>query len=137
MRYCRQGSLPHSQLLETAQREAPVRTFVVELGTGVDLHGKDATSAAIKAVRNAFAHVSLPGLRAVAGLDDIDVMRVEVRLGVPPGVEPVDAERVAAAFPHGQATVSSEPGGLLAPGGNDRSGDQILMVNAAIYVRVP
>jgi uncharacterized protein (TIGR02058 family) len=114
-----------------------MRTFVVELGTGVDLHGKDTTAAAIKAVRNAFAHVSLPGLRLVVGLTDLSVLAIEVRLGLPPGCPPLDPEQVAAQFPFGQVQVTAEPGGLLAPGGNANPDDHILMVNAAIYVRVP
>ena len=114
-----------------------MRTFVVELGTGVDLHGRDATAASIKAVRDAFAHVSLPGLRAVAGLTDLSVMEVEVRLGVPDEVGPVDTERVAAAFPHGRARVSVQPGGMVAPGGGADPNDVIVMVNAVMYVRVP
>jgi uncharacterized protein (TIGR02058 family) len=113
-----------------------MRTFVVELGTGVDLHGKDASAAAVKAVRDAFAHVSLPGLRQVAGLTDLSSLMVEVRLGVPNGVAAVDTERVAAAFPHGQVAVTVEPGGLLAPGGGADPNDQIVVVNAVIYVRV-
>ena len=113
-----------------------MRTFIVELGTGVDLHGKDTTSAASKAIRNAFAHVSLPGLRTVAGVSDSSKVEVEVRLGVPAGAAPVDVERVAAQFPMGQVRVSIEPGGLLAPGGGADPQDLILMVNAAIYVRV-
>jgi uncharacterized protein (TIGR02058 family) len=112
-----------------------MRTFIVELGTGVDLHGRDLTAAAIKAVRDAFAHVSLPGLRAVAGLTDLSVIEIEVRLGAPYG--PIDTDRVAAAFPHGRASVSVQPGGLVAPGGGTNPSDVIVMVNAAIYVRVP
>jgi uncharacterized protein (TIGR02058 family) len=114
-----------------------MRIFVVELGTGVDLHGRDVTAAAIKAVRNAFQHVSLPGLRAVAGLTDLSGMEVEVRLGVPPDVGTIDTSAVAAAFPYGHATVSVEPGGLVAPGGGADPNDVLVMVNAAIYVRVP
>src|SRR5262245_43447707 len=113
-----------------------MRTFVVELGTGVDLHGGDATSAAIKAVRNCFAHVSLPGLRQVAGLSDLSQMRVEVVLGVPDGAGPVDREKVAAVFPHGQAEVQVQSGGLRAPGGGGNPEDPITIVNAILYVRV-
>src|SRR5689334_11567856 len=94
-----------------------MRIFVVELGTGVDLHGRDVTAAAVKAVRNTFQHVSLPGLRAVAGLTDLSEMQIEVRLGVPPDVGTVDLKAVAAAFPYGRATVSVQPGGLVTPGG--------------------
>ena len=114
-----------------------MRTFIVELGTGADLHGRDATRAAIKAVKNAFNHVSLPGLRAVAGLSDLSQMEVELRLGVPPGLEPVDTDVVAAAFPHGRVRVEVGPGGLEAPGGGPDPNDTIVVVNAVIYVRVP
>jgi uncharacterized protein (TIGR02058 family) len=113
-----------------------MRTFVVELGTGVDLHGRDATAAAIKAVKNVFNHVSLPGLRQVAGLTDLSQMEVEVRLGVPSGLT-VDTQVVAAAFPHGRPRVKVEPGGLEAPGGGPNPEDSIVIVNAVIYVRVP
>ena len=51
-----------------------MRTFVIELGTGVDLHGQDPTRAAVKAVRDAFAHVSLPGLRQVAEIQDLGTL---------------------------------------------------------------
>jgi uncharacterized protein (TIGR02058 family) len=114
-----------------------MRTFVVELGTGVDLHGRDATAAAVKAVKNAFAHVSLPGLRAVVGLTDLSVVEIEVRLGCPPETGPIDTTQVAALFPFGRPRIAVEPGGLLAPGGFADAEDQILLVNAAIYVRVP
>ena len=114
-----------------------VRTFVVELGTGVDLHGRDTTAAAIKAVKDAFAHVSLAGLHAVAGLKDLSTVEIEVRLGVPQHTSPVETGRVAAVFPFGSVRVSIEPGGLLTPGGGADPTDQILMVNAAIYVRLP
>ncbi len=118
-----------------------MRTFVIELGTGVDLHGQDATAAAIKAVRDAFAHVSLPGLRAVAGVEDLGRVAIEVTVGAPPEAGPVDATRVATQFPFGQIMVQVVPGGLMVPGDafrpefGDRS-DHIVMVNAAIRVQV-
>jgi uncharacterized protein (TIGR02058 family) len=113
-----------------------MRTFVVELGTGVDLHGRDVTAAAVKAVRNAFQHVSLPGLRAVVGLTDLSKVEIEVRLGAPAGVDTLDPSAVAAIFPFGRARVSVEPGGLVVPGGGADPNDVLVMVNAAIYVRV-
>lgn len=112
-----------------------MRTFVVELGTGVDLHGGDATTAATRAVRDCFNHVSLPGLYSVAGLTDANAMQIEVILGVPDGLE-VDTAKVAEAFPYGTADVRAEVGGLKVPGGG-RPGDFITMVNAALVVRVP
>ena len=67
-----------------------MRTFVVELGTGTDLHGQDGTKAAARAVRDAFAHVSLPGLRAVAGVADLATVAIDVTIGAPPEAGPVD-----------------------------------------------
>ncbi|MCC7363799.1 MAG: Lin0512 family protein [Dehalococcoidia bacterium] len=113
-----------------------MRTFIVELGTGADLHGGDATTAALRAVQDCFNHVSLPGLFSVAGLKDPNEMEVEVILGVPAGVPPVDLNKVAANFPFGRVSVSVQDGGLSAPGGG-REDDTITMVNAAVYVRVP
>jgi uncharacterized protein (TIGR02058 family) len=114
-----------------------MRTFVVELGTGVDLHGENATTAAVRAVQDCFNHLSLPGLRAVAGLEDPNQMEVEAVLGVPDGLVPVDTEQVAAAFPYGRVEVKVQPGGLRVPGGGARDNDFIVVVNAALFVRVP
>jgi uncharacterized protein (TIGR02058 family) len=118
-----------------------MRTFVVELGTGVDLHGQDGTKAAVRAVRDAFAHVSLPGLRAVAGVTDLTKVLIDVTLGAPPEAGPLDVAQVQAQFPFGQVSVTVQPGGLIVPGEafrpeyGDRV-DAIVMVNAAIFVRV-
>lgn len=113
-----------------------MRTFVIELGTGADLHGGDATTAAIRAVKDCFNHVSLPGLFEVAGLADPDQMEIEVVLGVPDGLEPVDTPRVVAAFPIGKASIRVQPGGLRVVGGTNPD-DFITVVNAALIVRVP
>ena len=110
-----------------------MRHFVTEMGTGVDLHGKDGTKAALRAVRNAFQHVSLPGIRQVAGVTDMSQMMVEVILGVPSAADPVDGEQVKAYFPYGTVSVKVQRGGLMTPG----EGDPIIMVNAMIFVRVP
>ena len=110
-----------------------MRHFVTEMGTGVDLHGKDGTKASLRAVRNAFQHVSLPGIRQVAGVTDMKQMMVEVILGVPSAADAVDVEQVKAYFPYGTVSVSVQQGGLMTPGAED----PIIMVNAMIFVRVP
>ena len=38
------------------------RRYLVEIGTGVDLHGEDATKAAQRAVKDAISHSSMIGL---------------------------------------------------------------------------
>lgn len=119
-----------------------MRTFVVELGSGVDLHGQDPTKAAVRAVRDAFAHVSLPGLRAVACVTDLAAVTIDVTIGAPPEAGEVDRAAVAAQFPFGAVNVTVQPGGLMVPGEayrpeyGDRV-DAIVMANAAIVVRVP
>jgi uncharacterized protein (TIGR02058 family) len=110
-----------------------MRLFVVEMGTGVDLHGQDGTKASVRAVRNAFQHVSLPGIRQVAGVTDMLEMAVEVVLGVPAEASPVDVEEVKAQFPYGTVSVTVKTGGLIV---TDQP-DPIIMVNALIFVRVP
>jgi len=110
-----------------------MRHFVTEMGTGVDLHGKDGTKAALRAVRNAFQHVSLPGIRQVAGVTDMKEMQVEVILGVPAEASAVDVEEVKAQFPYGTVSVSVNTGGLIV---TDQE-DPIIMVNAMVFVRVP
>jgi uncharacterized protein (TIGR02058 family) len=110
-----------------------MRNFVIEMGTGVDLHGQDGTKAAVRAVRSIFNHVSLPGIRQVAGVKDMSEMAVELVLGVPEGVGPVDVEEVKQQFPYGVVTVKVQPGGLIV---TDQE-DPIIMVNAMVFVRVP
>lgn len=122
--------------------EASVRTFVVELGTGTDLHGQDPTKAAVRAVRDAFAHVSLPGLRAVAGVADLATVAVDVTIGAPPQAGRVDESAIRDQFPFGRVSVTVEPGGLMVPGDAFRpefgdTVDAIVMANAAIFIRVP
>jgi uncharacterized protein (TIGR02058 family) len=110
-----------------------MRLFVVEMGTGVDLHGQDGTKAAVRAVRNVFQHTSLPGIRQVAGVTDMKEMAVEVILGVPSEAGEVDVEEVKAQFPYGVVTVKVQTGGLIV---TDQE-DPIIMVNAMVFVRVP
>lgn len=119
-----------------------MRTFVVELGTGVDLHGQDGTKAAVRAVRNAFQHVSLPGLRQVAGVEDMSTVQVDVFIGVPTEAGAVDVDQVKAQFPIGTVNVMVQAGGLMPVGEAFRPEfgdkvDAIVMANAAIFVRVP
>ncbi len=118
-----------------------LKPFAIEMGLGVDLHGQDPTRAALKAVKNAVEHVSLPGMRRVAGITDLDnQVRVEVLLGVPePFLGRVDLERVKEALPFGQRIVKAVPGGLLTTSGiavpsMGDSSEEAVAVVAAITV---
>eukprot|EP00977_Amphora_coffeiformis_P029091 scaffold38670_cov168-Amphora_coffeaeformis.AAC.1 len=92
----------------------PPNLFFVQLGFGVDQHGKeDATKAAIRAVRNAIEFNSIPGVIShIPG--GRAKMLIHVKLGVPSlsskterDVDvsiplPIDALQVAKVFPYGQ-----------------------------------
>ena len=86
---------------------------VHEFGMGVDVHGRDATKAACRAVSDAIRHSSLPLFQEVR--ERGGKMLVDVTVGVPdPGS--VDVERVRKELPHGEVTVTPVAGGLRVPG---------------------
>jgi len=104
---------------------------ILEMGAGTDLHGRDYTKAAVRAVRDALQHSSLTFLRTL-GVDP-GSMRVDVTIGVQ-RPEQVDPEQVKAAFPHGEVRVRVVPGGLDVP---DAEHDDVAVIaGAAIEVRV-
>jgi uncharacterized protein (TIGR02058 family) len=105
----------------------------------VDLHGQDATKAAVRAVRDAIGRNSMPGLRAVLPGRDLANMRVRVTLGSPATAGNIDAEAVKAVLPYGSAEVRVVPGGLLAKSGvllPDKGDvtDDMIIVNAVVEV---
>jgi uncharacterized protein (TIGR02058 family) len=112
----------------------------IELGMGADLHGQDVTKAAVRAVRNAIQHNSMPGMRVVTE-GDAGRMKVHVRLAVPTDAERLDLEAVRAVLPYGEVTFEVVEGGMLTPHGvfladkGDRN-DLIYVVNAAVEVGI-
>ena len=98
-------------------------------GHGVDVHGKDATKAAKRAVSDAIRHSSLGFFRMV-GKTSKD-MFVDVSIGVPdPGS--VDTAAVAKELPYGTVTVTAVKGGLEIPA--EQGSDAIIIANAAVIV---
>ncbi|MFD2168776.1 Lin0512 family protein [Tumebacillus lipolyticus] len=111
----------------------------IEIGMGVDLHGQDATVAAIRACKNAIGTNSMPGIRSILPDGDINKMIVRVKLGVPVPAEQVDLEKVKTTFPYGQVSFEVVPGGLICSSGvvlPDKGdvNDEVIVVNAAIEV---
>jgi len=115
------------------------KRFIVELGTGIDLHGQDVTKAATRAVKDAISRSCLCGLVEILGLEDLDEMEVEVLVAVPEP-ERVNGEEVLKAIPFGKKQIQVVPGGLSAPGLYvEELGDEseaIVVANAAVTVRV-
>ena len=112
------------------------RRFVIEMGTGIDLHGRDVTKAAARAVKDAISRSCLCGLVEVVGLTDLDTMHVDILVGVP-RPEQVEEETVMAVVPFGVKKLEVVTGGLEAPGlfvpelGRDA---WITMANAVVTV---
>lgn len=103
--------------------------WITEMGMGVDVHGRDYTNAAKRAVSDALRHSSL-NFFAATGKSPRD-MHVEVRIAV---AEPdaIDIAAIAAQVPYGTVTVTPVLGGLdvASPQGDDA----IVIANAAILV---
>ncbi len=90
-----------------------VKALVHEFGMGVDVHGRDSTKAACRAVSDALRHSSLPLLRPY--LEGSGRILVDVTVGVP-NADSVDVEQVRRELPVGEVTVCAVDGGLAVPG---------------------
>jgi len=104
---------------------------ITEMGMGVDVHGRDATKAARRAVSDAIRHSSL-GFVRLLGKTSAD-MFVDVTIGVPDPAA-VDTAAVVKELPHGKVTVTAVKGGLEVPAA--QGGDAIIIANAAVIVSV-
>jgi uncharacterized protein (TIGR02058 family) len=102
---------------------------ITEMGMGVDVHGRDATKAARRAVSDAIRHSSL-GFFRMLGKSPGD-MFVDVTIGVP-DPSGVDTAAVAQELPYGTVQVTAVKGGLEIPA--EQGGDAILIANAAVMV---
>jgi uncharacterized protein (TIGR02058 family) len=102
---------------------------ITEMGMGVDVHGRDATKAARRAVSDAIRHSSL-GFFRMLGKTAND-MFVDVTIAVP-NPESVDTAVVASELPYGTVQVKAVAGGLEIP--SDIGNDPILIANAAVIV---
>ena len=106
-----------------------LKRCILEMGMGTDLHGRDYTRAAQRAVRDALWHNSLGFARAVG--KSFEDMQVHVTIGVP---EPnaVDKEEVLSVLPHGTGQITVVQGGLEIP--NEDGTDATVIANAAVAV---
>ena len=119
--------------------ETNLKRFIVEIGSGIDLHGENATKAACRAVRDAVSRSCLCGLLEIVKLQKLDDVRVEILVASPKPQE-VDLEQVMAEVPIGRKTARVVEGGMTAQGlcvaQFAPQCDQILVANAAITVYV-
>jgi uncharacterized protein (TIGR02058 family) len=102
---------------------------ITEMGMGVDVHGRDATKAARRAVSDAIRHSSLGFFRMVG--KTANDMFVDVTIGAP-DPDAVDAAAVAKELPYGAVSVTVVKGGLEIA--DERGGGAIIIANAAVIV---
>ena len=103
--------------------------YLTEMGMGVDVHGRDYTKAACRAVSDALRHSSLNFFKAI-GKSHED-MRITVKAAVSEP-EKLDVERIASEIPYGSVTVDPCKGGLDID--SETGLDPIVVANAGIIV---
>ncbi|EMS81478.1 Lin0512 family protein [Desulfotignum phosphitoxidans] len=116
------------------------KRFIVEIGTGIDLHGEDFTKAACRAVKDAISKSCLCGLVEILGIEDLNAVSVDIVVASPKP-EDVDLLQVEKMAPIGKKTVSSVNGGMRVAGlcvpNFATDCDQIVVANAAVTVSIP
>ena len=109
------------------------KRLVVELGMGVDLHGKNYTKAAVRAVENAVRGGSLLYLGEIyKETGKFPKVYVDVIIGAPEP-ELVDKDEVLKSLPLGEKTIKVVPGGLSI---EHTQPDNIVIANASVLVQV-
>jgi len=117
----------------------PRKRFIVELGTGVDLHGENVTEAACRAVKDAISRSCLCGVLEILEIKNEEQMEVEVLIAAP-RPDQVDLEKVMSILPFGRKSARAVSGGMVAQGlcvpkfGSEC--DQIMVANAALTVYI-
>lgn len=114
------------------------KRYIVEFGTGADMHGGDVTNAAKKAIKDAVSHSCLCGLFDIVGLTGPEQMELEVKIACP-YPERINEEEVLKAVPLGSAKLEVVSGGMTVRGLDLPvlgDGDTIVIALAAITVYV-
>ncbi|MBW1710909.1 MAG: Lin0512 family protein [Deltaproteobacteria bacterium] len=113
------------------------KRFIVEIGTGIDIHGEDVTEAACRAVKDAVSRSCLCGLAEIVMVENMDQVEVDI-LVASPRPDEVDLEKVKENVPIGRKTVRAVAGGMVAQGlcvpQFAPDCDQIVVANAAVTV---
>ena len=94
------------------------RKYVLEVGTGIDLHGEDETKAAQRAVKDAISHSSMVGLGQLFKIGSFkemsDALMVDVTIATP-NPEKVDGDAVLSVLPEGERRIDIVEGGMSWP----------------------
>ncbi len=118
------------------------RRYLVEIGTGVDLHGMDETKAAQRAVKDAISHCSMVGLGSLFKFENFFEMEEALMIDVTvatPNPDKVNADAVLSILPEGKRRISLVKGGLQFPTEKTATEAKIhslVMSNACIIVLI-
>jgi uncharacterized protein (TIGR02058 family) len=115
-----------------------LQRYIVEIGTGADLHGGDVTKAAQKAIKDAVSHSCLCGLFDIVGINDPNQMHIHVKIACP-YPEKLDHDVVLSSVPFGTTQLEAVPGGMSVRGLDLPAlgqGDTIVVALAALTVYV-
>ncbi len=104
--------------------------LIVELGMGVDVHGRDYTKSARRAVEDAIHRGSLLYLADVAKASRLPKVYIDVTIASPKP-EAVDGEAVLQSLPFGEKSIKVVPGGMDV---EHTAPDNIIISNAAVLV---
>ncbi len=115
------------------------KRYIVEIGTGIDIHGENVTKAACRAVKDAVSRSCLCGLLEILELKNLEDVAVEIQVASP-NPDQVDLEKVMAEVPIGRKSARAVAGGMTTKGlcvpQFAPECDQIVVVNAAVTVFV-
>lgn len=92
------------------------KLIFIQTGTGIDLHGQNINSAAMRAVDNAIHSNSMPGIKEVMPKDKQE-MKVKIKLAVPKDSEKLDYEKIKNMIPEGDVSVEVVAGGMATTSG--------------------
>lgn len=114
-----------------------MKRFIVELGTGADLHGGDVTKATKRAVSDALSHCCLCGITEMLNVSGSDKIHVVIKVGCPKPEE-VKQDELLKLIPFGHAKIEEVVnGGLSTRGIHVESlgeGDQIVVAVVSLTV---
>ncbi len=118
------------------------RKYLLEVGTGIDLHGEDETKAAQRAVKDAISHSSMVGLGQLFKIGSFqemsDALMVDVTVATPnPGK--VDGDAVLSVLPEGNRRINVVKGGIRWPvesTAEEARSHGVVVANAVIMVLV-
>ena len=118
------------------------RRYLLEVGTGIDLHGGDETKAAQRAVKDAISHSSMVGLGQLFKVGSFaeleEALMVDVTIATP-NPEKVNGEVVLSILPEGKRRITVVKGGMEFPvesTAEEAKTHGIVMANAVIVVLV-